>query len=510
MKSNKISLKVMKDEYWWGGAVSYGVIMPFGRENVEVNLAPNNTPNQAAPFLVSSKGRYIWCDEPINFKFENDNLYVESIRGEIELREGFENLRHAYVEAQKQHFPAKGKHPDELLFTAPQYNTWIELMYEQEESRILEYAESIVNNGMPAGVLMIDDNWQEDYGSWKFHPGRFKNAKAMIEKIHGLGFKVMLWVCPYVSPDSAVFRFLEKEGCLVRDSNGNTAIRKWWNGYSALLDLTNNKTVKWFKDQLDILMDEYGVDGFKFDGGDPDIYRASDIASISNYPNDFCRYYAEFGKQFKLNEFRACWKEAGEPIAQRLCDKEHSWGKNGLASLIPNALAQGLLGYAFTCPDMIGGGEYLNFMENSSNLDQELFVRYAQCSALFPMMQFSAAPWRVLSEENLQHCKNAAELHLKFGQKILDLAKSSAKTGEPIIRHLAYAFPDCGFEHIDDEFMLGDDVLVAPLIIKGQRRRKIVFPEGVWIGDDGSRVNGNCELIVEVPLCRIPWYVRQQ
>ena len=57
---------------------------------------------------------------------------------------------------------------------------------------------------------------------------------------------------------------------------------------------------------------------------------------------------------------------------------------------------------SYTCPDMIGGGEYLNFLENSSNLDEELFVRYAQCAALMPMMQFSAAPWRVLSKENFE------------------------------------------------------------------------------------------------------------
>ena len=84
--------------------------------------------------------------------------------------------------------------PDELLFTHPQYNTWIELMYDQNEEDILEYARAIIDNGYPPGVLMIDDNWQENYGIWKFSPRRFKDPKGMMDELHAMGFKVMLWV----------------------------------------------------------------------------------------------------------------------------------------------------------------------------------------------------------------------------------------------------------------------------------------------------------------------------
>ncbi|WP_062105843.1 glycoside hydrolase family 31 protein [Bacillus niameyensis] len=507
--NNQVTLELLENEYWWGGAVSDGVFMPFGDVEGNRKLNPNLTPNQANPVLISNKGRYIWSEKPYDFKYIDGFLTVYNCDGEIIKGEGYENLRAAYRAVQEKFFPPKGLMPDPLMFTAPQYNTWIELMYDQEESRILEYAETIIKKGMPPGILMIDDNWQEDYGVWKFHQGRFQNPKKMVERLHDLGFKVMLWTCPFVSPDSATYRLLARKGYLIKNKKGSPAIREWWNGHSAVLDLTNPDAAAWYKGILDYLINEYKIDGYKFDAGDPTYYRNDDQCAVSIHANEHAEYFAKFGMQYPLNEFRACWKMAGEPIGQRLCDKLHSWDHSGLGSLISNGVAQGLMGYAFTCPDMIGGGEYQNFMANSEHLDQELFVRYAQCSALFPMMQFSAAPWRVLTEENNQYCLQAAQLHVQFGEEIIELAKHASKTGEPIIRHMEYVFPNQGLTKVKDQFMLGDDVLVAPVIQKGIRERVVQFPAGIWEGDDGSVVEGPCTKTVHAPLSRLPWYRRK-
>ncbi|MDQ8736432.1 glycoside hydrolase family 31 protein [Paenibacillus sp. LHD-38] len=502
-------LKMVEGEYWWGGAVSDGIYMPFGTETFARELNPNLTPNQAAPILISSKGRFAWSEDRLRFEFKDDSLFLEGGAADIEIEDGYESLRGAYRAIQAKKFPAKGQIPDESMFTHPQYNTWIELMYDQDQHRIIKYAESIVSNGMPPGLLMIDDNWQEDYGAWDFHPGRFENPRRMVERLHELGFKVMLWTCPFVSPDSAVFRELSRLGYLIKNEDGTVAIREWWNGFSALLDLTNLAANEWFEAQLNRLKDQYGIDGFKFDGGDPMYYRDSDQCAARTTSNGHCEAYARIGLKYPLNEYRACWKLAGEPLAQRLCDKAHSWGEDGLASLIPNGLSQGLMGYAFTCPDMIGGGEYMNFLANSDHLDEELFVRYAQCSALFPMMQFSAAPWRVLNKEHFGYCVEAAKLHAEFGTLIVELANHAAMTGEPIMRHMAYEFAGGNFEEVNDQFMLGSEVLVAPVITKGAEERTIRFPVGIWCGDDGSVVQGPCETMVKAPLSRLPWYRKE-
>ena len=143
------------------------------------------------------------------------------------------NLADVFAYVSQTYFPSDGRIPDELLFTHPQYNTWIELMYDQNEADILAYAEAIIANGYPPGVLMIDDNWQEDYGTWEFSPRRFTDPKGMIDQLHAMGFKVMMWMCPFVSADSADFRQLAEDGLLILDPQktqnilwANTKIRR--------------------------------------------------------------------------------------------------------------------------------------------------------------------------------------------------------------------------------------------------------------------------------------------
>ena len=120
---------------------------------------------------------------------------------------------------------------------------------------------------------MIDEGWFEEYGRYVFHPGRFPDPKGMMDELHGMGFKVMLWVCPYIRPDGQYFKelFLNEDEVVWLRSAENPAlpaIMQWWDGFSAVTDLTNPHGRDWFKGQLDHLVQEYGVDGFKLDGGD--------------------------------------------------------------------------------------------------------------------------------------------------------------------------------------------------------------------------------------------------
>ncbi len=508
MEDNRLDIKLFDGEHWWGGLVQDGILMPYGSIDFSRDLSEEQNNNQSAPLLISNHGRFVWSDEPFKFSFNKKTLNLESSFAAIEYGEGHENLREVFRYVSAKYFPPTAKHPDSLLFTSPQYNTWIEMMYEPSEDKVIQYAQSILENKMPPGVLMIDDNWQEDYGVWRFHPGRFPNPKPMVDALHKMGFKVMLWVCNFISPDSQTFRALDAKGFLVKDSKGNPAISNWWNGYSGVLDTTNKDAVNWLYEQFDTLMDTYGIDGFKLDAGDLNHFSKDYVYKNQTHANGLCESWAKVGLRYELNEYRACWKMGGQPLAQRLSDKYHSWENDGLASLIPNGLAQGLLGYAFSCPDMIGGGDFLSFLNLDDSFDEELFVRYAQCSALFPMMQFSAAPWRVLSKENLSYCIETVNLHKQMEDTILQLVKHSAKTGEPIIRHMEYVFPQKGYEKISDQFMLGDDILVAPVLKKGATGREIVFPEGIWVGDDGTTVYGQCTKVVEAPISRLPWYKR--
>lgn len=490
---------------WWTGVISKGSNMPIS-EGFEINMDGNNYYNQIQPLMLSNQGEVVWNEDPIAVSYLKDTVKVISQQGKIQYTKAGNSLRDAYMYANKRYFKFDGRTPDRLLFEKPQYNTWIELMYDQNETDILKYAQSIIDNGFPPGVLMIDDNWQEDYGSWTFHPGRFKDPKRMISKLHAMGFKVMLWVCPFISGDSEKGREAVKKNIVIVNKEGNPAVTRWWNGYSLVLDLSNSEANQWFKSALDHLVEEYGVDGYKFDAGDAEYYTGDvsffDKSATANIQSEL---YGKIGLDYPLNEYRALWKMGGYPLANRLGDKQHKW--SDLKLLIPNMVIEGLMGYVYSCPDMIGGGEFSSFLK-ADKIDQELIVRSAQCHALMPMMQFSVAPWRILDSTHFEAVKQSVQLREQFTDYIMQTLDASSQSGEPILRSMEYNFPNSGYIHIKDQFMIGETLLVAPVLEKGVNTRTIVLPKGTWIGFDGKKIAGPKSIEVPVKLSTIPYFKR--
>lgn len=505
---HELTIDCLPGEYWWGASVGNGHRMPFTTEFGVFDLERDNANNQVVPLLLSSHGRWLWSDRPFSFRVTGG--------GTIEVKSRFEplaiccaadpTLRGAYLEACRKHFPPAGTLPDELFFAMPQYNTWIELMYDQNQGDILRYARGVIDNGFPPGVLMIDDNWQKHYGNFDFKPDRFPDPRAMVDSLHAMGFRVMVWVCPFVSPDSPEYRDLAARGYLIKRRGGGPAVFGWWNGQSACYDMTNPAAADHFVQALKGVQERYGIDGFKFDAGDNGIYYGSKTESYQHdaLSVDHTQKWAEVGLHFPFNEYRACWKMGGQPLVQRLGDKNYSW--DAVRTLIPDMTAAGLLGYAYTCPDMIGGGQFATFLNVSEDsFDQEQIVRSAQTHALMPMMQFSVAPWRILNDENLAIVREAALLHERFGVYILECAREASRSGEPVVRHMAYAFPGEGFEECRDQFMLGDRYLVAPMVERGTART-VKLPRGTWRDDTGKRYRGGRTVTLDVPLSRLPWF----
>lgn len=502
LNEHMIQIDKPEGSNWWVGVIGLGHQMPLV-EDLNLNTMGKGFGNQVQPLILSDQGDVIWSESPLAIENTDKILKVTS-NEKIEVNQVDGGLKSAFQFASSNYFAPSGKMPDELLFTSPQYNTWIELMYDQNQKDILKYAQAIKENEYPVGVLMIDDNWQEDYGKWNFHEGRFDDPKAMMDELHNMGFKVMMWVCPFVSPDCDVYRELRNKGYFLKNKAGQPAMVRWWNGVSALLDLSNPEAKKWFTDELQRLVDEYGVDGFKLDAGDARFY-TGDIELNGLSPNDHSKLYGVIGLAFPLNEYRAMWKMGGQPLAERLHDKNHSW--DHLNMLIPQMLVEGIMGYPFSCPDLIGGGQYTSFLDGAI-IDQELIVRSAQCHALMPMMQFSVAPWRILDETHLTAVKESIDLRQQFKDVILELAKAAAKTGEPIMRPMEYNFPQQGFAQIHDQFMLGDNILVAPVLENGARSREVKLPKGKWKTPSGKTIRGGKSLEFEVALNELLYLVK--
>ena len=161
---------------------------------------------------------------------------------------------------------------------------------------------------------------------------------------------------------------------------------------------------------------------------------------------------------------------------------------------------------------MIGGGLDGGFKDKDfKGMDMEMFVRWTQASALMPMMQFSYAPWK-LDEKSVAICRKYSELHTAFGNYIYDLALQTKIDGTPIIRPLFFDFPeDTKAYTISNQFMLGDRIMVAPVLEKGKIDRDVYLPGGTWSDFwSGKLYNGGQSINYQAPIDILPVLIRIQ
>jgi len=520
----ELRVKLLDNEYWWGGSVANADPMPLSKNSPDYELDMYYGYNQTMPLYISSLGRYIWSEKPLNVKFSQGEFSLSS-EAEIILGRGGTTLREAYLEASRKYFPFSGKTPPLKFFDTAQYNTWMEFDYNQSQKGVLEYAHGIIDNGYAPGILMIDEGWHGRYGLWEFDLAKFPDPKGMIDELHALGFTVMLWATPLYTCDGRDFVLATFDDLtamtnstanvkkFLRTDEGKVAIVKWWEGYSAIFNFCEQNDRDYLAAKLDGLMENYGVDGFKLDGGIIAMYNPKNVqnGTQTKYsPDELNIAWNEFGARYAYSEYKDTYKGGGKGAISRLQDRHHSWTHLGINTILPAALLQGLIGHPFICPDMVGGGEWANKYLPNFKCDEELFIRMAQLSALFPMIQFSWAPWRALSPKNQPLALAAAKLHRAFGEYIKEQVKTSAKTGEPILRHLEYEYPHKGYEKINDQFMLGSEILVAPVIQKGQTKRAVVLPEGKWLlhGKPEREFLGGRTITVDAPLDTLPYFIK--
>lgn len=476
---------------WWGGAAQgwrKPHAYPLNEAHLERDGFLSDSTSQGSPVWYATKGVGIWIRTNRDFRYTVNKrvkgagdglLGVEMPQTSVLTYDIFvdDNLRNVVRRVVKEiGYPRVVPHRD--FFTEPIYTTWVEYKVDVTQAKVLEYARKIRELNLPAGVIELDDKWETAYGDMQFDPVKFPDPKKMVDELHRMNFKVTLWVHPYVNLDSQTYKKYRGTDFLLRDSSNGTGITKWWNGACAVWDLTNPRAAAEFRGKFEALQRKYGFDGFKFDGGDvhrvPQDLRATEPITSAEYADVYNETATAF---FPLNETRVGVYSQPTGVVQRLIDKHSVWGmSNGLGSLIPEVIINGLRGWQYVMPDMIGGNEY-----DKDRIDKELLIRWAQASALMPLIQFSKAPWHY-DDETVRISRDVSNLHIRFAPYIYELAQNAPKTGEPILSGLFYYAPDDAETFkIADQFMLGADVVVAPVLQPNARRRDIYLPAGNWI-----------------------------
>jgi hypothetical protein len=367
--------------------------------------------------------------------------------------------------------------PPADLIARPIWTTWARYKMAVTQADVLAFAEDIVAHDYPRSVMEIDDRWQSVYGECAWDRAKFPEPCAMIDRLHELGFKVTLWVPPFFDPRSTAFAEAAERGYLIRHpAHDAPALVRWWQGYGGLIDVSNPAALAWWRAQLGRLQDD-GVDGFKFDAGEGNFVPRSRLTAAPLLPHQYAdRYVAWVADNFAWTEVRCGWRSQRHGILFREWDKWSRWGiDNGLHSVLTQALALSMIGYPFILPDMIGGNAY-----GGEKPDAELLVRWTQLSALLPAMQFSIPPW-TFDDTTDAICRKYTLLHQELAPYIQSQIDETLHSGAPLVRPLFWHAPgDPAALTIDDQFLLGERLLVAPVLRPGQRARDVYLPAGRW------------------------------
>ncbi|KAH0540789.1 myogenesis-regulating glycosidase [Cotesia glomerata] len=405
------------------------------------------------------------------------------------------NSRLAHESVVTRHFGRPSGYPDVRMIQHPIWSTWARYKVNVSEKVVTTFADEILKNKFNNSQLEIDDNWETCYGSAVFDPVKFPNVTRLTQSLKKKGFRVTLWIHPFINKNcNPAYSEALKNGYFVKSKSGNV-LMDWWqstNNGASTIDFTNPKAVTWWVARLKALQ-KLGIDSFKFDAGEgtwlPQI--ANLTGPIELNPAMFTKKYINaLAANFdRVIEARVGWATQDLPIFIRMIDKDSRWTwNNGLPTLITTLFQMNMAGYGMVLPDMIGGNGYLNGMLNGTVLpSKELFIRWLQCNVFMPSLQYSFVPWDY-DAKTINISRKFTDLHAKITPSIVKAMQAAVKTGAPVNPPIWWVDPDNQEAHkINDEYLLGEEILVAPIITENAIARDIYLPKGNWKDGNNNR-----------------------
>lgn len=410
--------------------------------------------------------------------------------------------------------PTKSDAPD-YQYESTVWNSWAQFYDGVTQASFLDWARSLHESGIPAHTFNVDDGWMSHYGDFTFN-SKFPDPQAMVDEIHSMGYKFGLWVTLWLNTDSQNYQLAKVNGWLLKSASDptQTCDVTWWNGKAGIVDLANPAAKAWYEGQLNSLVSDLGVDGYKFDTRFFD-ERCAPYSSDLNMA-DYQTLGAEMADQYDLQGMgiRVHWTGSQKyGFVTREGDKGTGW--DSLQAGMHALLALSTTGHQFVTSDMIGGS-----LHNDPPTKQVL-VRWAQAAALTPLMYSSTAPtgvtnintgaWVPYDQETVQLYKEAVEQHGALAPYILRQKDRAVATGEPIMKPLFWDFPDEQPTYtIGDEWLLGDSLLAAP-VLENAVTRDIYLPEGKWFDPyhDTTIDGGRWVKSYPAPLNVLPMFIRQ-
>lgn len=391
-----------------------------------------------------------------------------------------------------------GKSPMLPLWT---FGTWMSRISYFSQKEGLDVAAKLRSNKIPADVIHFDTgwfgvDWQCDY---EFAKDRFPNPEGMLKQLKKENFHVCLWQLPYFTPKNRYYKELVDGGMAVRNGNGTLPYE------DAVLDFSNPKTVDWYQQKIGNLIKK-GVSVIKGDFGEAapfnGLYASGRTGFYEHniYPLRYNKALFEgiekaLGKDLSSgdgtndNVADACiWARSAWAGSQRYPlhwggdAATNNIGNTGMMGDLRGGLSLGLSGFSFWSHD-IGG-----FVTASP---EDLYRRWLSFGFLSSHTRAHGAPptepW-LISESFTNAFRDCAEMKYKLMPYVYAQAKLCSEQGLPMVRALFVEFPeDAGAWTVEDEYMFGNQILVAPLLESGSSRT-CYLPKGKWIDYQNNNV----------------------
>ncbi len=392
------------------------------------------------------------------------------------------------------------------------------------QDETLGVVDTLKNAGYPVDGIVLDLYWygkEQDMGRLAWDPDQWPDHRKMLERLRKKGVNLIPISQPYVLRNGRGvenYDTLTARGLLLRDTTGAQQEVKIWVGDGGMFDVSNPDTRAWLADRYKALTDD-GIAGWWGDLGEPEVHPLSGLHANglttplyhNQYGNDWSEIiYNLFRRQYPDRRLMTLMR-GGTTGLQRYSvfpwstDVSRSWG--GLEPQVRIMLHSGLSGLGYMGHD-VGG-----FAVDPDNAYlPELYVRWLQLGLFSPVLrthaQQFAEPYKYPQYEHI--ILPLIKERYRWLPYNYTLAWENATKGYPLVRPLNFTEPGAAYDSISDEFLWGDNVLVAPVMTAGTTARSVTFPAGQWVDPDAPcRLHqAHTTSTVDAPLDKLPLFYR--
>lgn len=398
--------------------------------------------------------------------------------------------------------------------------------YSVSQERVEEIARKLREYDLPCDVIHLDIDYMDGYRVFTWRKDNYESPREFVSKLNNLGFKVVTIIDPGVKKDDKYGIYQEgvKKAYFVQNPDGTIYVNRVWPGDAVYPDFGRKQVRKWWADNCRYLVD-IGVSGIWDDMNEPasfngdipedivfsDEEKKSTHAKMHNvYGHNMAKATYEGLKKYSHKRpfviTRAAYAGTQKYSTIWTGDNHSLWVH--LQMMIPQLCNLGLSGFSFAGTDIGGFG---------SDTTPELLTRWIEGAVFSPLFRNHAAlgtrsqePW-VFGEATLSIYRKYLKLRYHLIDYLYDLFYKESKNGLPIMRPLVLNYPqDKQVFNLNDEYMVGDTLLVAPVVEQGQTKRMVYLPEGSWIDFwDERQYQGKTTIIVDAPIDKLPLFIKK-